>query len=164
MHNRLAMRRVQRARHLDRQAQGFVRRQRSLLQTRRQGFALDHLHDDGRLPFAILHAVDCADVRVVERRGGPRLPPEPLQRVRVACQVARQEFQRHLTAQSEVLRPVNHSHPAAAQLLDHREMGDGLAFEFARIESGRRRRARRGPAGVFLERDLYLAGEAVAAP
>ena len=41
-----------------------------------------HLHRDERTPFVLADLVDRADVGMVQRRSGSRLPPEALQRLR----------------------------------------------------------------------------------
>ena len=69
MQDALGVRRFERVGHLRRDAQRFVERQRTV-----QGRAVDVLHDEVVGPDVVQHA----DVRMVQRRDGPRLLLEAL--------------------------------------------------------------------------------------
>jgi hypothetical protein len=58
--------------------------------------------------------MDGADVRMVERRGGPRFAPEPLDHGGVAGH-RRQKLQRDLASKRQILGEIDDSHPAAAE-------------------------------------------------
>src|SRR5262249_19911277 len=68
-----------------------------------------------------------ADVGVPRRRGGPRLPLEALQGLRVLREFLGQELQRDLPPQPRVLGAVDDPHPASAELLDDAVPGNRLA-------------------------------------
>ena len=59
--------------------------------------------------------VDGADVRMIERRGGPRFAAEPFDRGRVGVDRRGQELQRHLASERQILGEVDNAHPAAAK-------------------------------------------------
>ncbi|HEY6293443.1 MAG TPA: hypothetical protein VI455_17970 [Terriglobia bacterium] len=67
------------------------------------------------------------DVRVIQGAGGPRLALEALQRHRVRGQAFGQELQGDEPAQLGVVGLVNHTHPAAAELLQEAVMRNSLA-------------------------------------
>ena len=94
-----AWRRVQRVRHLDRDFQQPFRLQRLSGDHVLQRPPVQILHGDERAPVLLADVVDHADVRVVQRGGRTRFPPEPLQRLRVSRHIVRQEFQRHVASQ-----------------------------------------------------------------
>ena len=83
-----------------------------------QRHAIEKLHGDERMPILLADLVNRADVGMVQRRRRPRLAPEPLQRLRVVCNLIGQKFQRNKPAQRSILGLVHHAHPSAAQLLD----------------------------------------------
>ena len=89
--------------------------------------AIQKLHGDERLAVVLADLVDRADVRMVQRRRGTRFAPEAFQRLRVAGHFLGQELQGHEAAKVGVLGLVDHTHPAAAELLDDAVMRDGLA-------------------------------------
>jgi putative YphP/YqiW family bacilliredoxin len=59
--------------------------------------------------------VESADVRVVQRRGDPRLPPEPIERFGVGRELVGQELQRDLTPKPRVFGAINNAHAAGAE-------------------------------------------------
>jgi len=71
--------------------------------------------------------VDGADVGMIQRRCGPGLTPETLQRLRVLGHVGGKEFQGNEAAEFGVLGFVDHTHPTAAQFLDDAVVRDGFA-------------------------------------
>ena len=70
------------------------------------------------LPALLADVVNRADVRMVQRRSRLRLALKAGQRLRIARNIVGQELQSHEAVQSRVLCLVDHTHPAAAQLLD----------------------------------------------
>jgi len=66
----------------------------------------------------LIEAVDGADIRMIERRGGARLAAEALDRFFARGVAHRQDFQRDLAAELCILRTVHHAHPASTQLVE----------------------------------------------
>lgn len=87
-----------------------------------QALAFDQLH---RVEVHILFEsdrVDGHDVRVIERRGGPRFVFEPLQLTPIEDGGIRQNLECHATAQRLLLGLVHHAHPAAPDFADQAEI------------------------------------------
>jgi hypothetical protein len=104
-----------------------------LLEQLIQRSSLDELHrDEGRSRgnrristeaalFAglnLAHLEDDADRRMIERRGGPRLPQEPRPRLAFAPDLRGDELERHRTPELHVDRAVHHTHSALSQQLE----------------------------------------------
>ena len=87
--------------------------------------AVEQLHDDEVLAVVLADVVDRADVRVVERRGDARLPPESLERVGARGELGRQELQRDLAAEADVFGAVDDAHAAAAEAIEDPVVADG---------------------------------------
>src|SRR5437899_2929020 len=64
---------------------------------------------------------------MIQRRCSLSFTSKAGERLRIASNILRQELQRDKAMQAGVLRLVDHTHPAAAQLLDDAVMRDGLA-------------------------------------
>ena len=116
VHQPLTVRGIQRPRGLAQQEQRGLRLQAAPL--------LDHLpqvspghvpHRDIQQLILGAHVVDRDHVRVVQRRGDPGLLQEPGPEHVIGSQLRRQHLQRDDTAQPQVLRLVDHAHPAAAE-------------------------------------------------
>ena len=120
------MGRLQRIRELRPKLQHPVDGQRPFRHHGLQRPALHPLHGDEGLPFVLAEVVHDADVRMVERGGRLRLTLETLQRLPAHHRV-RQELQRDLPAEVQVLRLVHHPHPAAPQLGEDAVVRDRLA-------------------------------------
>jgi hypothetical protein len=58
--------------------------------------------------------VDAADVRMIERRSGSRFPLEAIDSRGVVREIRREELERDLASQAEVLGAINHAHAAPA--------------------------------------------------
>src|SRR5262249_16949595 len=79
--------------------------------------------------------VDRNHIRVIERRRQTRLPEEPGTKALVLGQLRRQQLQRHLAIQRQVVRPIHHAHTAPPEQrlqaiteqlrADSRSEGDG---------------------------------------
>ena len=78
-------------------------------------------------PSCFADFVDGADVGMVQRGGGPRLAAKAFQGLRVLGHIVGQELQGDEAAEFSVLGLVDHTHPAAAELLDDAVVRDGLA-------------------------------------
>ncbi len=121
------MRGVERVGDRCRQLQKLGQRQRAAREAVAQAFALQKLHHEKRHAAFATHFVNRADVRMVERRRRARLPVESLHRAFIRQECRREELERHLAAQSRVLRAVDNAHAAGADLFDHAVGADGLA-------------------------------------
>src|SRR5262249_18156104 len=80
-----------------------------------QSLALEQLHRDERPALVLVHVEDRADVRVLERGGGPRFAAQPLEGLGVTPELVRQELERDAAAELQVLGLVDDAHAAAAQ-------------------------------------------------
>ena len=130
VHDALGMGGGQRVRHLHRDVQQVVKVQSLTMDSLLQALAFELFHDDEGVPVVVLNVVDGADVGMVELRCGARLSHKSFQRARIRGQVLGDEFQRDMPAQAEILRLVNNSHSAAAQLRQHAVMGHRLPDYF----------------------------------
>ena len=92
-----------------------------------KGLTVEKFHHDEGQAFILPDLVDSADVGVVKRRCGPRFAAETFQRLRIAGDILRQKLERDEAAELGVFGLVDHTHPAAAQLLGNAVMRDGLA-------------------------------------
>ena len=86
--------------------------------------ALEQLHRDEELAVVLTDLMDRADVRMIERRRRARLAMEALHRPVVAGEILRQELERDVPAESEVLGVVDDAHPPAAKFAEHAIVGD----------------------------------------
>ena len=64
---------------------------------------------------------------MVQSRGGLSLAPETLQSLGILGDLVGQELQSDKAVEASVLGLVDHTHPAAAELLDDAVVRDGLA-------------------------------------
>ena len=118
---------VERARHLHREVDGLRDRDRALLQQLLDALPVAQLHDDERPSVVLPDVVDDADVRVVERGGEVGLAVEARERGRVGRHPRRQELERHVAPELCIVRTVDDTHPAGAQLGLDPIARDGLA-------------------------------------
>src|SRR6185295_19603870 len=110
------------------EARRLGRGQGTLLELRRQGLAVVVGHDDEELAFlGLVDLEDGAGVRVVERRGRARLLEETLVGLDRRADVRRQELERHLAAELDVLRLVDDAHAAPAEALENLVVGNDAA-------------------------------------
>src|SRR5271167_1179615 len=66
----------------------------------------------------LIDFIDGADIGMIDSRRGARFPLKPFHRYPVLGHVSRQELECNLTAESEVLGAVNHTHAAFAKFFD----------------------------------------------
>ena len=92
-----------------------------------QRHAVQKLHGDERLAVLLADFVDGADVGMVQGGGSLGFTLEALQCLGVSGHFVGQELQRNETAEVGVLGLVDHTHAAAAELLDDAVVRDGLA-------------------------------------
>ena len=76
--------------------------------------AAHELHDEEVDPVGVIHFVDRDDVRVVERRCGPRLPEKAVAAIAIASRVSGNHLDGHNAAQTRVGRPIDDTHAALA--------------------------------------------------
>src|SRR5215831_8960865 len=110
------------------------------------------------MPVVLADFVDGADVGMIERRRRARLPPKALQRQWILGYIFGQELQGNEAAEFGVLRLIDDTHAAAAQLLHNAVARDGLpnhagtAMVGGRWEASQRRvgiRDKCGQTGVY---------------
>ena len=112
------MSRVERVANRGEDAQRAIERQGAVLgQLSPQVTALDVAHGQVQPVVTLPGLVDRDHVRVIERRRQPRLSQEATAEALVVGKLGGHQLQRHRPIQRHVVRPVNHTHPAAA---DHR--------------------------------------------
>ena len=92
-----------------------------------QGHALEILHGDKRLAVLLANVVNGADVGMVQRRSRLRLALKAAERLGIPGHFIGQKLERDKAVQARVFGFVNHTHPAAAQLVDNAVMRNGLA-------------------------------------
>jgi len=129
MHDREALRVVERVGHLRHQLRGRrVRQALAFLEDLLQRAALEQLHRD--VGDALVHAdvVDGDDVGVVEAAGRARLAQEALAHLvhDVGRQVGQQRLDGHLALDERVDRPVHGAHRAAPELTEDPVTAEGL--------------------------------------
>ena len=73
---------------------------------------------------------------MIQRRGRPRFPPNALERLLVARDIIRQEFECDEPAQLGVFSLVHHPHAATTELFDDMVMRNGLADHWAAMLGG----------------------------
>jgi len=92
-----------------------------------QSLAIQKLHHDECVAVLVVNFVNGADVRVVLRRCGLTFALEAGEGLRVFGDVVREEFQGDEAIEFDVLGFVDHTHPAATELLYNAVVRDGLA-------------------------------------
>src|SRR5581483_2440212 len=112
------MRCIQGIGNLDRKRQNRVQLQGPASDAVLERTAFQKLHGNEVLAVVTADVVNGADVRMVERRSRPRFALKALQRLWIASQRIRKEFQSDVAPKAAVLRLVDHAHAAAAQLRD----------------------------------------------
>src|SRR5208282_4128769 len=103
VHNSLGVGHCQRVRHLHSNLQQVFKVQRLAMNALFQALAVQFLHDDERLPVVVVKVVDGADTGVVELRRRTSVSSKSIQRACILRQVIGNEFQSHISAQSENL-------------------------------------------------------------
>ncbi len=86
-------------------------------------------HGDERAAALLADVINRADIRMVERRSRFGLTLESFQRLRIARQFVREEFQSHSAVQPGVFSLKNDTHPAATKLFEHTIMGNSPSGE-----------------------------------
>src|SRR5271157_5353339 len=91
-----------------------------------QRHAVQKLHGQKGLAVLLANVVNCADIRVIQRRCGLSFTLKTGECLRVTADLRWQELQGDEAAKAHVLSFVNHSHAAAAEFLDNTVMRDDL--------------------------------------
>jgi hypothetical protein len=112
---------------LDCQREHSIERQRLARNAMLEGLPIQKLHDDEMLATLFADVVNSANVWVIQRRRSLRLTPETFKCGSVVCRLGRQKLKRDESMEASILCLVNHSHPAATELLDDVVMRDGLS-------------------------------------
>src|SRR6516165_10520774 len=113
------MRSVKRIGNLDRELQQKIGLKGLTTDAVLERDAFEVLHDDEGLAVLLVDFVNGANVRVVQGGGGSRLALKALQRLRVAGDIFREEFEGDEAAELDVFGFVNHTHATAAELVDN---------------------------------------------
>ena len=101
-----------------------------------QRLAREALHHDEQPSIVLPNLMDRANIRMIQRRSGPRLSPEALQRLRILRSFLGQKLQGNKTPQRSVFRFIDNSHPTAAQQFHNPVVGNCCSNH--RLASGRR--------------------------
>src|SRR5208337_3396893 len=123
----LAVGRIQRIGDLNRDIEQGLAVQRASGDAVLQRSAIQELHGNEWLSLGLADLIDGADVRMIQRRCGTGLAAEAFQRLRVLGYVRRKELEGNETAKFSVFGLIDHTHPAAAELLGDAIVRDGLA-------------------------------------
>ena len=116
VHDPAGMSGVQRVGHLGGQIDDLRNLEPSFFQDRIQRPAFDEFHGDKRQPvFRLAHVVHNADVRMIERRGGPGFLQKSLPSLGVRGQFRRQELDRRFAFEPSVLGQKDLSHAAGTE-------------------------------------------------
>ncbi len=84
------------------------------------------LHGDERFAVLVVNFVDGADVRMIQGRGSLGFALEAAECLRVFGYVVRQELKGDEATEFDILGLVDHTHPAATELLDDAVVRDRL--------------------------------------
>ena len=103
--------------------------------------AFEQLHHQERLALVLAEVVDGADVGVVECRRGTSLALEALERLDVLRHAGRQELDRHLAGEVQVLGAVDDTHASAAEPGQDSVMGNRRADHISTLRVSRFYRA-----------------------
>ena len=131
MDNAFSVRRVQGVGNLGCQIEQQLNLQWLTQEAMLQRDAIEKLHRDEGAAFFFADVVNRADVGMVQRRCGFRFAPESFQRLTIVGQLFGQELKSNEAVKPYVLGLIDHSHPAAAQLLDDAVVRDGLPNHWA---------------------------------
>ena len=127
MNDAFGMRGIERVGNFDGERQQRVQFQRAPRDQVLQGHAIEKLHGDKRLAILLADVVDGADVGMVQRGCGLRLALKAAERLRILGDFIGQKLEGDEAVQPRVFGFVDHTHPAAAQLLDDAVVRDGLS-------------------------------------
>ena len=89
--------------------------------------SIQKLHGDERRAVLVVNFVNCADIRMIQCRGGLGFTLEAAKRLQVFGYVIGKELESDKATELYILSFVDNTHASAAQLLDDAVMRDGLA-------------------------------------
>jgi hypothetical protein len=117
MHDALGVRGLQSIGNLQSPIEKRPQRNGTLTDALLQRVAFEQLHRNEGPALIFINLINGADVGMVERRGGAGFALETLEGARITDCTVGKEFQSDLTAETNVLRFVNHAHSARTKLL-----------------------------------------------
>jgi hypothetical protein len=101
---------------LDGHVEGLLESQRTPRDRLPERLALVVGHHEIELAVGrLIDLVDGADIGMVERRGGPRLPQKPLLGPLITREVRREHFDRHDAVEARIAGPVHRPHAAGPE-------------------------------------------------
>jgi hypothetical protein len=127
MNDPLAMRGIHCIRNLNRHTEQNVILDRLPCYAVLQSRAVQELHGDERFAVLVVNFVDGADVGMIQCRGSLGFSLKAGKCLRILGYFVGQELESYKPAELYVLGLVDHTHPAAAELLDDAVVRDGLA-------------------------------------
>ena len=117
MHDAGAVRRVERARHVQHDPPDAIGREAPVVaHLGGEVVPVDEAHRDEERPVLLARLVDGDDVGVLEGGRHARLALEALAELRVGRELGHDDLERHTAAQATVDREVDHAHAAAPDL------------------------------------------------
>ena len=119
------VRSVQRIGDLDAQIEHRFDLQRLAIDLVPERLPFQQLHGDEGSPIGLVDFVDRADVRVVQRGRSLGFPPETTESLCVVGEFVGKELEGNGAAELQILGLVDHTHAAAADLLDDAVVRDG---------------------------------------
>ena len=128
----LGMRRVEGIGHLHADVEQRAEVDGATGEAQVEWLAVEQLHGEIALAVLLVEAVDGADVGVVQGRRRASLAPEPFDGFGARGASGREYLDGHLAAELEVLRPIDHTHPAGAELIEDAVVPEGLTDEGTR--------------------------------
>jgi len=128
---------VERIGDLDGEGQDQFRLHRTPRYAMLQRQPIEKLHSDEGLSLLVINLADRANVRMIQCGGSFGFALKTGECLLVLGYVVGQELEGDKAAEFNILSFVNHSHTAAAQLLNDAVMRDGLADHECRKDSGR---------------------------
>ena len=127
MHDALGMRRIQRVRDIDCEAQQEIEFEGTAADAMLQGLAFKVLHNDEGSPILLSDIVDGTDVRMVETGSSLSFATKTRKKVLVGSDVLRKKLQGDAATERCILGLENDTHAAAAQPLQNAVVRDGLS-------------------------------------
>ena len=100
-----------------------------------QGHPIQELHRDKWVTLVLANVMNSANVWMIESGSGLRFTLETSQSLRISSNFIRQELQCNEAMQPGVLGLKDHTHAAAAELLDDTIVRNGLADHSGRLAS-----------------------------
>ena len=125
--NAFAVRGIESICDLDGELEKLLKGNRSGLQPLLERLPGQEFHGDEVLAFFFADVVDRADIGMVQRRGGAGFAAKAFERLGIASEVVRKEFEGDVAAEADVFGFINHAHSATAEFFQDAVMADGFA-------------------------------------